>query len=116
MGNLHGRMPTKSFLDNVKVTSSEVPAQATTATVTSVNDSASSVTLLSLNTARKMATFFNDSTVTLYLKFGTTASTSDFTVKILAGDYFELPLPVYTGRIDGIWASDASGAVRITEM
>jgi hypothetical protein len=33
-----------------------------------------------------------------------------------AGGFYELPQPVYTGRIDCIWASDASGAMRITEL
>jgi hypothetical protein len=58
---------------------------------------------------------FNDSTAILYVKFGTTASTTSYTVKMLAGQYFEFPGPaIYTGRVDGIWDS-ATGAARITE-
>lgn len=93
-----------------------VPAIESTATVTSVADSASSQQLLASNPARQMATFFNDSTESLYLKFGTTATTSDFTVRIAPGGYYELPGPIiYSGRIDGIWSANASGSVRITE-
>lgn len=86
-----------------------------TATVTSVNASASNVTLLASNSNRIHAAFYNDSGATLYLKFGATASTTSFTVKLLKDAYFELPEPAYTGIIDGIWSS-ASGAVRVTEV
>jgi len=89
--------------------------RSSTATVTSVNDTASSTTLLSSNSARLGASFYNDSTSTLYLKCGTTASTTDFTVKLSPSEFFELSQPVYTGRVDGIWSSDSTGAVRITE-
>ena len=87
------------------------------ASVTSVNDTASSTQLLAANAQRLGGTFFNDSTEVLYLKLGTTATTSSFTVKIAAGGYYELPTPViYVGKIDGIWANDASGKVLITEL
>lgn len=106
---------TGTFWQSTQPVSLAAFPSASAATVTSVNDSATSVQLLAANAARKTATFFNDSTSLLYLKFGTTASTTDYTVKIAAGGYFELPLGAYTGRIDGIWSADSSGAVRITE-
>lgn len=87
-----------------------------TATLTSVADSASSVQLLASTAGRKGASFFNDSTVTAYLKLGTTASTTSFTVRMSPNSFYELPQPVYTGRIDAIWASNASGSMRITEL
>jgi hypothetical protein len=87
----------------------------TTNTVTStVAGSASSVTILAANGGRKGATVVNDSTVLLYLKLGTTASATDYTVKMAADQYYEVPFN-YTGRIDGIWAS-ATGNARITEL
>jgi hypothetical protein len=88
---------------------------ASTATLANVSSSATSVTLAASNGSRKALTIHNDSSAVLYVKFGTTASTSSFTVKMAAGDYYEVPAPVYTGRIDGIWAS-ADGAARTTEM
>jgi hypothetical protein len=91
------------------------PPSSSSATLANVNDSASSVTLLASNASRKMATIFNDSTVALYVKFGATASLTSFTVKIAAQGYYELPIPVYTGVLDGIWDSDQSGAARVTE-
>jgi hypothetical protein len=92
-----------------------IPYGTTGVTLSNVNDTASSTTLLSSNAARVGATIFNDSTQTLYVKFGTTASSTSFTVKIAAGGYYEVPYS-YTGRIDGIWAADASGAARMTEI
>lgn len=86
-----------------------------TATVTSVADSASNVTLLAANVARVGATFFNDSTELLYLKLGSTATTSSFTVKVNPQGYYELPSG-YAGIVDGIWAADGSGAARVTEL
>jgi uncharacterized membrane protein len=89
---------------------------ASTSSVTSVNASVSNVLLLAANANRKTAIFFNDSTLdSLRLKLGSVASNTSFTVLIDAGGYYELPNPVYTGQIDGIW-SGATGAVRITEL
>lgn len=92
-----------------------IALKARTATVTSVNDTNASTTLLASNDARLGATIFNDSTAILYLKLGATASTSSFTVKMAQDDYYEVPSG-YTGIIDGIWSADASGAARITEI
>lgn len=98
-----------------QITSFGSVSQPATAIETNVASSASTVSLLISNPTRKQALFFNDSTQTLYLKLGTTASTSSYTVQVLAGGYYELPQPVYTGAIDGLWTS-ANGNARITEM
>jgi hypothetical protein len=86
----------------------------TGATVAQVASSATSVTLKAANASRRSLSIFNDSTAVLYVKFGATASTSSYTVKLNAGDYFEAPLPMYQGVIDGIWAS-ANGSALVTE-
>ena len=87
-----------------------------TGTVTSVADAAVSTTLLASNAARFGATFFNDSTSTLYLKCGATASTTSYTVQVDPSGYWEMPHPAYTGIVDGIWSADAAGNVRVTEF
>lgn len=87
----------------------------TTATRTNVARSASNQTLLASNTGRKGATIYNDSNSTLYVKFGTTASTTDFTVALDQADYYEIPFH-YSGRIDGIWGSAGAGNARMTEI
>ncbi len=89
------------------------------ATLTNVASSATSVNLFpadtdpyaEVDTAGRVV--FNDSTAVLYLKFGATASSSSYTAQIAAGGYYEFPRPVYTGQVDGIWAS-ANGNARLT--
>jgi hypothetical protein len=89
-------------------------ARAGTAAVTQTAGSASSVTLLSSNTARLGCSVHNDSSAILYVKFGTTASTTSYTIRLTSQSYYECPFN-YTGRIDGIWAS-AAGNAYVTEL
>ena len=89
---------------------------STTATTSQVADTATNTTLLSSNANRLGATILNDSSAVLYVKFGTTASVTDYTVRMVQYAYFEVPFG-YTGRIDGIWATDPNtGSARITEL
>lgn len=83
-------------------------------TTTSVSASATAVTLKAANNSRLGLTVFNDSSAALYIKEGAGASTSDFKVKLAAGDYWEMEEPIYFGLVSGIWES-ATGAARITE-
>lgn len=90
-----------------------------TGTSANVASSATSVTLLAANAARKGATIYNDSTSVLRVKLGATASATSFSVVLAAltsgiGGYYEVPAS-YTGIIDGIWDS-ANGAARVTEL
>ena len=87
---------------------------AASATVTSVTSSASSVLVLAANTSRLGASVYNNSTQILYLKCGTTASATDFTVEMAPEDYWEAPYG-YTARLDGIWGA-ANGAALVTEF
>lgn len=91
-------------------------AVAATATLANVNDQASSATLQAANANRLGWSCFNDSTSDLYVKFGATASTTSFTVRVAANGYYEMPKPIYIGIIDGIWSADAAGAARLTEL
>lgn len=86
-----------------------------TATLANVAGSASNVTLRSSNTARLGLLIFNDSIASLYIKLGATASATSFTVFVGPGAYYELPNPVYTGIVDGIWTA-AAGNARVTEL
>ena len=88
---------------------------AAAATLTNVASSASSVSLLAANTARRGLIVYNDSTQTLYLKFGVTASTTSFTYLMTPKSTLEMILPIYQVAIDGVWAS-ANGSARITEL
>lgn len=109
---------TGGVMGNVKDTNpfpvSATNLAATWATLANVAGSATSVTLIASNSARKGATIWNDSSAILYVKFGTTASTTSCTVKMVADAYFEVPFG-YSGIITWIWAS-ATGSARVTEL
>jgi hypothetical protein len=91
--------------------------QVSAGTVTSVDSSASSGTLLAANTARKGVLIVNTDVNALLVKFGATASASSFTVRI-PGNFgqWQMEAPIYTGIIDGIWEADGSGAAIVTEV
>lgn len=104
----------------VVIASDQSPVQVlqtgvSTASVTSVAGSASSVTLLASNSNRVMAMFYNDSSSEVYIKFGSAASATSFTVKLLKNEFYEMPAPAYTGIVTGIWGA-ATGSARITEV
>ena len=93
-----------------------LPFEVTTATLTNVASSASNVTVVAANSSRRALIIVNDSTAILYLKFGATATTSSYSIKLIAGATYETPVShIYTGIIDGIWAA-ANGAARVTEL
>lgn len=73
------------------------------------------VTLMAANTDRVGLLVHNDSTAVLYLKFGSGASATDYTVRMVSQAYYECPYPVYRGVVTGIWAS-ANGNAYVTEL
>jgi hypothetical protein len=91
------------------------PAIGSTAVVTRVAGSITTVTLLAANSARLGAMIYNDTPAgDLWIKFGATASFVSFTVRLFSGGFFIVPAG-YTGRIDGIW-NVADGAAQVTEV
>lgn len=88
---------------------------ASTGAQSSVASSATDVTCLASNAARKGATLYNDSTAVAYvlLTSGTSSATAH-SVQMTAGAYYEVPFS-YTGAIKCIWAS-ATGSMRVTEL
>ena len=85
-----------------------------TGTVTAVASSATVVTLLAANTARVGALVVNNSTATLYLKLGSAASLTSWSVQLDPGAYWEMPRRYYTGIITGIWSA-VNGDAKVTE-
>lgn len=102
----------------VTATVTATTPKAATATLSNVDvsDGANHV-LLALNANRLGASFYNDSTANLFLKFGTTASSTSYTIKLAPGGYYELAgvTVTYTGVVSGI-EDAANGAVRVTEL
>ena len=91
---------------------------STTPTVSAVEDNtATAVILAAGNTDRSALFILNDagSSGTLYVKYGTGASSTSYTVAVAAGGYWEMP-GVYTGVISGIWAADGDGTALVTEV
>lgn len=91
-----------------------ITPRSATRTLTNISaDSVSSVTLLSENAYRLGASIYNDSSAYLYIKAGTTASATSYTIKMSPNTYYELPYND-TGRYDAIWSA-TNGSARITE-
>lgn len=85
------------------------------ATLTQVAGSATSVSVLASNAARKGAIFFNASTQICYLAFAATATSSAYTVQMAANSTYIMDKPIYTGVVSGIWVS-ANGNMIITAL
>ena len=85
------------------------------ATLTTVAASATSVSLLVSNTARRQVFIQNDGNADLRVAFAATASATAYTVLIPKNGQWDSVLNSYTGAIAGIWTS-ATGSARITEV
>lgn len=81
-----------------------------TATIGSVAGTTSSVTLFSGTDHANGRVVYNNSSAVLYLAYGGSASTTNYTVQIASQGYFEAPVPVYAGVVSGAWASNAGTA------
>jgi hypothetical protein len=91
--------------------------QPPNSTVTAVAQSTSSVVLAAANSDRRGLAIYNNSNRVLFVRAATGAATvSNFTVRLNRNDYYELPFPVYTGVVTGIWASGSGGAAQVTEF
>jgi len=81
-------------------------------TVTSFTSTSSSV-LRSSNSNRKLLTVFNEGSGTLFILLGSgTASTTNYSLRILSGDYYELEK--YTGEVTAIFTT--AGTAKVTEI
>lgn len=89
---------------------------SSSATNSSVADAATAQTILSSNSSRKGFSIYNDSSQVAYVKFGSAATTTDFTMKLAAYGFYEMFGDcLYTGAITAIWAADSTGSARVTE-
>jgi len=71
-------------------------------------------TIATASTGRLGCTIFNSGPGNLHVMLGTaTASTSAFSVRLSAGDYYEVPFN-YTGLIGGIFAT--AGTAKVTTL
>lgn len=87
-------------------------APTTTSTHTTIVASVTVQTFLAANVNRKGVTLYCLGTT--FIKLGTGATTTVFTIRIAANGYYEVPFS-YTGIITGIWSS-ASGNAIVAEL
>jgi hypothetical protein len=91
-----------------------LPNATTGGTGTTEFTSTSYGTIATASTGRLGCTIFNSGPGNLHVLLGTaTASTSVFTARLSAGDYYEVPFN-YTGLIGGIFAT--AGTARVTQV
>lgn len=88
---------------------------AANSVVTRVPSSITNVTLVATNLNRKGLSLYNDSNALQYVKFGATATTTDFTFILTSRMFYEMPFPIYVGQIDVI-SSSTNGAIQVTEL
>jgi hypothetical protein len=84
-------------------------------TVTRVTAAAADTSLLAADAGRIGVILYNESTATAYVKYGTGASSTSYTVPMGPGSYWEMPSPVYTGALNALWTA-ANGAMMITDL
>lgn len=88
---------------------------SSTATVTSLSAvSASAFTILAQNRRRNGVLIWNSTAVNCYVKFGSAASSTDYSFYLTPGQAYESGGFVYTGVITGRLAS-STGTMFVTE-
>ncbi|MBA2726531.1 MAG: hypothetical protein H0U53_11115 [Actinobacteria bacterium] len=85
------------------------------ATVVQVISSVAAVTLAEDSGGREGLIIHNASTGILYVKFGTGASLTSYSVKVAPDGMYEMPENIYGGIITGIW-SLANGFAYVTQQ
>jgi hypothetical protein len=92
------------------------PTKANSAVITTAAASLINAELLAANAEREGAIVYNNSNRPMFIKLGSAATTSSFTIKLGAFDYYEVPAG-YTGSIHALWTdAAAAGDARITEL
>lgn len=85
------------------------------ATVTAVAASVTAVTLFVGTGQVAYRSVYNDSTSTLYLKYGSSSSTALYTAQVQPQGFYDIPGSIYTGLVTGIWLA-ANGSAMCTEV
>lgn len=90
-------------------------AGATTSVLTRVASAVTNHLLVAANASRRGLLFYNDGTAIQYIKLGTVATLTDFTVALTSKAFYEVSAPIYLGQIDVI-SSSTNGAIQVTEL
>lgn len=81
----------------------------------SVTASNGSIVVLGAEPFRKNLLFYNDAPGPVWIKYGGGAQTNNFSLKMAAGAYWEMPKPPYTGSMTAHWDA-ASGSLYYTQI
>ena len=81
--------------------------------VTSVSSDVVSQTLKAANSSRKVLYIVNESSDNLFVKYGTGATTSDYTIKLASQDI--AIIDDWSGIVTGVW-DVATGSAKVTEL
>lgn len=79
-------------------------------------DDSASVQVLPNNLNRTGFFLYNDSDGTAYVRFGSTATTTDWHFKLGPDQMYEAPQPCYQLDVNVIWSTGASGCMRVAEF
>jgi hypothetical protein len=93
---------------------SVVGPRGATSAIARVATSTTSAQILAANAARILAVIVNESNRTMFIKFGTTASATDYTYQV--GVNASLEVERYTGRVDAILDIGGVGNAQVTEV
>lgn len=105
-----------AFIPSFQVVNASGTSGAGTGTLTSVDSTTVSGTILAANTNRLGATIYNTDANALYILFGSgTASASNLAWSIASNSQYQIPFG-YTGVVTGVWAGDGAGAAKVTEF
>lgn len=81
---------------------------------TNIASTIGTVVLAASQPKRVNLAIYNASTQPMYMKLGSGAKATDFTLMMVGSAYYELPRPVYNGQITGVWPT-ADGFAMISE-
>jgi hypothetical protein len=90
---------------------------STTATLTTITRSTTAQDALPVNSSRRGFILWNDSGANCFVRFGGTATTTDFAIRLPNNQGYETPGHLnFTGLISVIWSTGSSGSLLVTEF
>jgi len=88
--------------------------QGTTVTTSNFTSTTASTVLASANANRKVLTIFNEGAGNLHICAGATCTTTSYQVRLVAGDYYEVPLNQTGLAHSAVFAT--AGTAKVTEI
>jgi len=96
------------------MTAYALDSAATGTVTTNIASTIGTVVLAGAQVKRTNLAIYNASTQPMYMKLGSGAKATDFTLMMVGSGYYELPRPVYNGQITGVWVT-ANGFAMVSE-